>query len=243
MGLFSFLDKKSCDICGGEIGLLGNRKLDDGNCCKDCAKLLSPWMTDRRKQSVADIKDHLAYREANKEKVATFNVTRTLGDHTKVFLDEDAGLWLVSRKAKFQDENPDVLAFSQVTGCDVDVDEDKDEEKREDENGNDVSYDPPRYIYRYDFCVIIHVNTPWFTEIKVPINSSGIEQRYSVEYQEAERKANEIREALTQVRAEARQSAAAAAAPKTSITCPHCGATTIPDAQGRCEYCTGAIGQ
>lgn len=28
MGLF---DKKYCDICGEKIGLLGNRKLDDGN--------------------------------------------------------------------------------------------------------------------------------------------------------------------------------------------------------------------
>ena len=35
MGLF---DKKVCDICGEKIGLLGNRKLDDGNLCKDCAK-------------------------------------------------------------------------------------------------------------------------------------------------------------------------------------------------------------
>ena len=35
MGLF---DKKYCDICGEKIGLLGNRKLEDGNLCKDCAK-------------------------------------------------------------------------------------------------------------------------------------------------------------------------------------------------------------
>ena len=30
MGLF---DKKYCDICGEKIGLLGNRKLEDGNLC------------------------------------------------------------------------------------------------------------------------------------------------------------------------------------------------------------------
>ena len=40
MGLF---DKKNCDICGEKIGLLGNRKLDDGNLCKNCASKLSPW--------------------------------------------------------------------------------------------------------------------------------------------------------------------------------------------------------
>ena len=44
MGLFS---KKICDICGGEIGLLGNRKLADGNLCKNCAQKLSPFMTDQ----------------------------------------------------------------------------------------------------------------------------------------------------------------------------------------------------
>ena len=60
--------KKFCDICGEKIGLLGNRKLEDGNMCKDCAKLLSPFMTDRRQSTVAEIKEHLAYREANKEK-------------------------------------------------------------------------------------------------------------------------------------------------------------------------------
>ena len=34
MGLF---DKKFCDVCGEKIGMLGNRKLEDGNICKDCA--------------------------------------------------------------------------------------------------------------------------------------------------------------------------------------------------------------
>lgn len=38
MGLF---DKKYCDVCGERIGLLGNRKLEDGNLCKDCARKLS----------------------------------------------------------------------------------------------------------------------------------------------------------------------------------------------------------
>ena len=52
MGLF---DKKYCDICGEKIGLLGNRKLEDGNLCKDCAKKLSPWFSDRRRSTVEDI--------------------------------------------------------------------------------------------------------------------------------------------------------------------------------------------
>lgn len=65
MGLF---DKKICDICGEKIGLLGNRKLDDGNLCKDCAKKLSPWFEDRRHSTVEDIKRQLEYREKTKSR-------------------------------------------------------------------------------------------------------------------------------------------------------------------------------
>ena len=88
MGLF---DKKYCDICGEKIGLLGNRKLENGNLCKNCAKKLSPWFSDRRSSTVEEIKAQLAYREENRQKVAAFHTTRTLGTNTKVLLDEDAG--------------------------------------------------------------------------------------------------------------------------------------------------------
>ena len=77
MGLF---DKKYCDICGEKIGLLGNRKLEDGNLCKDCAKKLSPWFSDRRRSTVEDIKGQLTYREENREKAAQFCTTRSFGE-------------------------------------------------------------------------------------------------------------------------------------------------------------------
>ena len=63
MGLFDAFKKKECSICGGEIGLLGNRKLEDGNMCKACASKLSPWFSDRRNSTVAEINEQLAYRE------------------------------------------------------------------------------------------------------------------------------------------------------------------------------------
>ena len=53
MGLF---DKKYCDVCGAKIGFLGNRKLEDGNLCKDCAGKLSPFFSDRRNSTVAEMK-------------------------------------------------------------------------------------------------------------------------------------------------------------------------------------------
>ena len=76
MGLFGKLfEKKSCDICGGDIGLLGNRKLEDGNLCKNCAAKLSPWFSERRSSTVAQIQEQLDYREKNKEAVATYWIT------------------------------------------------------------------------------------------------------------------------------------------------------------------------
>ena len=76
MGLF---DKKYCDVCGEKIGLLGNRKLEDGNLCKECAKKLSPFFSERRNSTVAEIKEQLAYREANLDKVAAFTPTKVIG--------------------------------------------------------------------------------------------------------------------------------------------------------------------
>ena len=62
MGLF---DKKYCDICGEKIGLLGNRKLENGNLCKDCAKQLSPFFSERRRSTVEEIREQLNTKEIN----------------------------------------------------------------------------------------------------------------------------------------------------------------------------------
>ena len=65
MGLFDAFKKKECSICGGEIGLLGNRKLEDGNMCKNCAAKLSPWFSERRSSTVEEIKTQLDYGIVN----------------------------------------------------------------------------------------------------------------------------------------------------------------------------------
>ena len=137
MALFGKLfEKKQCSICGSDIGLLGNRKLEDGNCCKACAAKLSPWFSERRQSTVEDIKAQLEYREANQDQVAAFHATRTLGESTKVILDEDAGKFLVTSARNWQSANPDVLSFSDVTGCNLDIDEDRTEIEYKDREGN-----------------------------------------------------------------------------------------------------------
>ena len=155
MALFGKLfEKKECAICGGEIGLLGNRKLEDGNCCKNCAAKLSPWFSDRRQSTVEEIKEQLAYREANQEKVAAFRVTRTLGEGMKVLLDEDDGRFMVTSARNWQEANPDVLSFSDVTGCKLDIDESKTEIQYKDAEGKRQSFSPRRYAFSYDFYIV-----------------------------------------------------------------------------------------
>ena len=176
MGLFGKLfDKKECSICGGEIGLLGNRKLEDGNMCKSCAARLSPWFSDRRQSTVDEIKAQLDYREANQEKVASFRITRTLGERTKVLLDEDAGLFMVTAAKNLEEANPDVLSFSDVTGCKLDIDESRTEIEYEDKDGERKSFNPRRYAYSYDFYIVINVNNPYFNEMRFKLNSESVD--------------------------------------------------------------------
>ena len=291
MGLFGKLfEKKECSICGGEIGLLGNRKLEDGNMCKACASKLSPWFSERRQSTVVEIKEQLAYREENREAVAAFHTTRTLGGRVKVLLDEDAGKFMVTSARNLAEANPDVLSFSDVTGCQLDIDERKTEIEYKDAEGKRQSFSPKCYAYSYNFYIVIHVNHPYFNEIRFQLNDSAVdndaetlvegpvarpgvqgtvrpgmqtaarpgmagrppmvrmprvsnadEVRASVEYIQYEEMGKEIRDAMLQVRTDARQAVEEASVPQAAVTCPWCGATTIPDDNGCCEYCGGAV--
>ena len=173
MGLF---DKKFCDFCGNKIGLLGNKKLEDANMCKDCASKLSPWFSERRHSTKADIDKQLEYREQNKSAVASFNATRTLGTaSTKLLIDDNARKFMVTSAKDLASANPDVLDFSQALGCDLDVKEHRSEIRRTDSSGKSVSYNPPRYKYSYEFHAIIRVNHPYFDEMRFALSSGYIE--------------------------------------------------------------------
>ena len=238
MGLFGkIFEKKVCGVCGNEIGLLGNNKLEDANMCNACAGKLSPYFVGRRHATLAQIKEQLAYREENKRAVQKFNPTRTLGVDTKVYIDEDDGKVAVCNKVNWREANPDIFDFSQVTGCDYEVEENRKEIRTTNADGRSVSYDPPRYDYDYDFYVTILVNHPYVGKIRFKVNRMTIERPHSAEYLSAENTCKDIRDALAGVREGVRQSKA----PKTAMQCPHCMATTIPDANGRCEYCGGSL--
>ena len=247
MGLF---DKKYCSICSEKIGLLGNRKLEDGNLCKNCASKLSPFFSDRRNSTVEEIKEQLSYREENKNAVAQFRTTRTYGTDTKILLDEDKRQFIVTRARNIIEANPDVLDYSMVTGVDINIDEDADEEQRKDAQGNYVSYNPPRYKWSYDFELIIHVNHKYFDTITVRLNSSSVcindsavaqfqkpNPELNREFKQYDDMCKEVKEALLGARQQARDEAAAASAAPTVMHCPCCGANGTPDASDCCAYC------
>ena len=153
---------------------MGNQKLEDGNLCKDCAKQLSLWFSDRRRSTVEDIKRQLAYREENRGRASQFRTTRSYGEDCKVLLDEEHRWFTVTRARDLADANPDILDYTALTGCRVDIDESRTEQKREGPDGKEVSYNPPRYEYSYDFEVIISVNNPYFDEMKFRLNNSSV---------------------------------------------------------------------
>ena len=170
MGLF---DKKYCDICGEKIGLLGNRKLEDGNLCKDCARKLSPFFSDRRNSTVEEIKQQLAYREENERLLADFRPDSSFGEFKKVYVDRAGAKFIVTSASNWQDANPDLISFSQVTGVNTDIHENNTEIYYKDEEGKRKSYNPRRYECTYEFKVTILVDSPWFDKIELELSSGN----------------------------------------------------------------------
>ena len=196
--LGKLFEKKVCDICGGEIGMLGNRKLDDGNLCKNCAKELSPWFSDRRHSTVEEIRQQLAYREDNKKKVQMFQITRDFkGSNAHVFIDDQHGWFTISSRINVEN-NPDILELSQITSCRLDVEQERTEEFYEDKEGNEQSYDPPRYNYSYDYKIEIGVRAPWFNEMRISLNTFSIPEHDRGRILDTENLGNQIVAALTQ---------------------------------------------
>lgn len=195
MGLF---DKKFCDICGEKIGMLGNRKLEDGNMCKDCAKKLSPFCDDRRHSTIEQMKAHLQYREDNKAVLRAFSPTLTLGEDKKIYIDQMKGNFVVSRftPGNWSEENPDVMPIASITSCGLDIDEDRDEIYMRNGEGQNVSYNPPRYNFYYNFKLKFLVSNPYFDDFEVKLNNFRVEGMGSMEYNRYQKMAMDIMNAL-----------------------------------------------
>ena len=154
------LEKKVCDLCGGEIGLLGNKKLEDGNCCKACAGKLSPWFDERRHSTVEQIRRQIAAREENRQKLQTWNHDMVFGEYQKLyvkFVGRIPDSFVISSASNYKEANADILQFAHVSSCDADIRESHKELKQKNAQGEEISFNPPRYEYSYEFYVKLMV--------------------------------------------------------------------------------------
>lgn len=179
MGLFDRFKKQDCEICGKEVGMFGYKKLEDGEICKDCVKLLSPWFEDRRHTTVAQIKEQIAYRQQNAKELENFTISRQIGKNEYImYIEEIDGIptrFFVTNHSDYKAVNPDIIFFKDVISCVSDVDERLEEIKQRNSEGQMVSYRPPRYKHHHDFYIRMEIrNNPYFHEIKFRINSSDI---------------------------------------------------------------------
>ena len=180
MGFFDKIagafEKKQCDICGGEIGLLGNKKLENGNCCKECVKKLSPWFTDRKHSTVEEIREQIEYREQNREELKDFHETVKMGEDSSLFLiDQQNRRFVVLPRSNVDlyAQNPDIIYFDQVNEMKLDISYSSSEEKMM-RDGQRVSYDPPRYEHSFTFYVKIVTNHPYAHEHRCQLNGRSL---------------------------------------------------------------------
>ena len=177
MGLFDAFKKKDCEICGKEVGMFGYKKLEDGEICKDCVKLLSPWFDDRRHSTVDQIKQQLNYREENRAALNNFRPTVAFGERYTLRAELNNGVptrFVVERTDNYREENADIISFRDVISFNIDVQESKRELMARNSKGEEISYNPPRYEYSYDFYAEIRVNHPYFDEISFQLNRESV---------------------------------------------------------------------
>lgn len=154
-------------------------------------------------------------------------------------------------------ENGLILNYSQLTGSHLDIDEGRRELRRTDKDGKQVSYDPPRYEYSYNFDFTITVDTPYFDEMSFRLNPRpiileseapsvfslvrSIDPSYNIEYRRYIQLADEMRAAVDHACAVSHAAPTAnrvqnIPTPAASVEwiCPACGGSNT----GKfCEYC------
>ena len=154
-------------------------------------------------------------------------------------------------------ENGLILNYSQLTGSHLDIDEGRRKLRRTGKDGKQVSYDPPRYEYSYNFDFTITVDTPYFDEMSFRLNPRpiileseapsvfslvrSIDPSYNIEYRRYIQLADEMRAAVDQARAVSHAAPTANRAqniptPAAFVEwiCPACGGSNT----GKfCEYC------
>ena len=196
--LKKLFEKKDCEICGGEIGLLGNTKLADGDMCKDCKAKLSPLFRVKAETTVADILQQIAYREENAKALGAFNPDEEFGASDKICVDTAAKKFVYARNGDWKEPAADVIDFAQVTGVDTDEEEEMMYFDYEDEETGETSTSEIRVVH---FHVNIHVDSPYFDTIEVCLSEGEAptpdgDDEDTAKFNEFKRQMNRIRELL-----------------------------------------------
>ena len=161
-----------CVLCGGEASSFGSVAVAAGRICASCAGKLSPWFHCRADLTTEELRDHLSIREENRARLSDFHPTLRLWKDPTLYLDE-AGRRFAVTDAMVKDfpaENPDILDWSQILQCDVEIEEHRTERKRLTPGAGRVSYRPKRHDYRFHVHVRILVEHPSFHEIRFRLN-------------------------------------------------------------------------
>ena len=108
--------EETCSLCGEKLTRYGNKKLKDGILCRNCAKLISAWLSDEdlEHRTVEDMKRHMAYREQNQEKLAAFKGVKSVDGKYSLYIDADQKCFVFSKRKDLQKENADVIPLSAI---------------------------------------------------------------------------------------------------------------------------------
>ena len=165
---------------------------------------------------------------------------------------------------------PDVIHFSQLTDCSVEIVEEKKEVQYKDFSDNLRSFAPPYYACSYDFYLNISVKIPYIQTIRLKINdvpvnndqplviekTGGLGQMFrdavgsARSYNGMTSNANEVQASNAYIKynmlsAEMREALLegkkAVLKQQTARRCPWCDSLVINNSSGICEHCCGPL--
>lgn len=115
MGLFTNKDK-ACPICGNGTPRLFATKIEGTPICSDCNNKILADQGIVDNWTIADLKEHLAYRSENKKLVENFTPTRTVTHEREMVIDDVNQLFYFK---SWIEDNPPVFKFSDIAGFNI----------------------------------------------------------------------------------------------------------------------------
>ena len=170
---------ENCSVCGNKLTRYGNKVLKDGVLCRNCAKLCSGWLekTDFADRTVEQIKEHLDYRQKNRERLNEFKGNKVTEGKYSLFIDDETKDFLITKRSDFNRDNADLFNIADISK---------------------VNIVEKKYLRRdgSDIYVQLFVKHPQLTSLKFQVNEFGCLNKDSDEYKQALEHAYEYVNAL-----------------------------------------------